>query len=192
MSNQLCIYMYVFCVLKNKKHLSTVNIFFKKNIILLSKKPFLSYDFSIRPKTRNTSPCLYITDFTAIKEAVKLSIPIVAVVDSNSDPDHIDFPIPGNDDAIRSIRLYCSLFADAALAGIQASLRNSGVDVGSAIKAKTENTMDGVKKIDKTAKVSKAKPLAKDTTAEVKTVKKSAATKKTSTTTTTATDSVAQ
>jgi len=128
----------------------------------------------------------------AIKEAVKLSIPIVAVVDSNSDPDHIDFPIPGNDDAIRSIRLYCSLFADAALAGIQDSLRDSGVDVGSAIKAKAENTMDGVKKIDKTAKVSKAKPLAKDTTAEVKTVKKSAATKKTSATTTTATDSVAQ
>lgn len=110
----------------------------------------------------------------AVKEAVKLSIPIVAVVDSNSDPDHIDFPIPGNDDAIRSIRLYCSLFADAALAGIQASLRNSGVDVGSAIKAKTENTMDGVKKIDKTAKVSKAKHLDKDNS-NIKTAKKNIA-----------------
>ena len=136
----------------------------------------------------------------AIKEAIKLSIPIVAVVDSNSDPDNIDFPIPGNDDAIRSIRLYCTLFADAALAGIQDSLRDSGVDVGASVKAKAENTMDGVKKIHKTAKVSKAKPLAKDTTTDVKVAKtsdadhaekKSASTKKTSTTTTTATDSVA-
>lgn len=136
----------------------------------------------------------------AIKEAIKLSIPIVAVVDSNSDPDNIDFPIPGNDDAIRSIRLYCTLFADAALAGIQDSLRDSGVDVGASVKAKAENTMDGVKKIDKTAKVSKAKPLTKDTTTDVKVAKKSdadhaekksASTKKTSTTTTTATDSVA-
>lgn len=93
----------------------------------------------------------------AIKEAIKLGIPIVAVVDSNSDPDNIDFPIPGNDDAIRSIRMYCSLFADAALAGIQDSLRDSGVDVGASVKAKAENTMDGVKKIEKTAKVSKAK-----------------------------------
>ncbi len=128
----------------------------------------------------------------AIKEAVKLSIPIVAVVDSNSDPDNIDFPIPGNDDAIRSIRLYCSLFADAALAGIQDSLRDSGVDVGSATKAKKENTMDGVKKIDKTAKVSKAKPSAKDAATEVKNVKKDTVTEKTSKPVKTATDSVAQ
>mgnify|MGYP006151647281 CR=1 FL=1 len=92
----------------------------------------------------------------AIKEAVKLSIPIVAVVDSNSNPDNIDFPIPGNDDAIRSIRLYCSLFADAALAGIQDSLRDSGVDIGSIKKTKIENTMDGVKKISKTPKASKS------------------------------------
>jgi len=93
----------------------------------------------------------------AIKEALKLNIPIVAVVDSNSDPDNIDFPIPGNDDAIRSIRLYCTLFADAALAGIQDSLRDSGVDVGASVKAKPQDNMEGVKKMDKVAKVSKAK-----------------------------------
>jgi small subunit ribosomal protein S2 len=109
----------------------------------------------------------------AIKEAVKLNIPIVAVVDSNSDPDNIDFPIPGNDDAIRSIRLYCNLFSEAALAGIQDSLRDSGVDVGAAVKIKTENSMDGVKKIAKTAKVSKTKPLIKDANTEANTIKKS-------------------
>ena len=109
----------------------------------------------------------------AIKEAVKLNIPIVAVVDSNSDPDNIDFPIPGNDDAIRSIRLYCSLFADAALAGIQDSLKNSGVDVGASLAAKPEKDLEGVKKIEKTAKVSKAKPASKDIVVEVKATEES-------------------
>lgn len=95
----------------------------------------------------------------AISEAVKLGVPIVAVVDSNSDPDNINYPIPGNDDAIRSIRLYCSLFADAALAGIQDALADSGVDVGSANKVTKENkTLDGVTKLEKVAKVSKARP----------------------------------
>ena len=48
----------------------------------------------------------------AIKESIKLGIPIVAVLDSNSNPDGIDFPIPGNDDARRSIDLYCSLLKE--------------------------------------------------------------------------------
>ncbi|GAB4163320.1 MAG: 30S ribosomal protein S2 [Rickettsiaceae bacterium] len=97
----------------------------------------------------------------AISEAVKLGVPIVAVVDSNSNPDNIDYPIPGNDDAIRSIRLYCSLFADAALAGIQDALTDSGVDIGLAKKvAKEDKDLDGVKKIEKVAKVSKAKVVA--------------------------------
>lgn len=93
----------------------------------------------------------------AIQEAVKLGIPIVAVVDTNSNPDHIDFPIPGNDDAIRSIRLYCSLFAEAALLGIQDSLTASGIDVGASIKAKDKDNMEGVKKLDRSGRASKAK-----------------------------------
>ena len=48
----------------------------------------------------------------AIQESVKLGIPIVAILDSNSNPDGIDFPIPGNDDARRSIDLYCNLIKD--------------------------------------------------------------------------------
>ncbi len=51
----------------------------------------------------------------AIKEAIKLNIPIVAVVDSNSNPDGINFPIPGNDDARRSINLYCELLKDTII-----------------------------------------------------------------------------
>ena len=55
----------------------------------------------------------------AIKEARKLGIPIVAIVDTNCDPDGIDFPIPGNDDAGRAITLYCDLVARAALDGLE-------------------------------------------------------------------------
>ena len=66
----------------------------------------------------------------AIDEAKKLGIPILAVVDTNSNPDNIDYIIPGNDDAIRSIKLYCELVAGAALAGIEESLVASGVDIG--------------------------------------------------------------
>jgi small subunit ribosomal protein S2 len=55
----------------------------------------------------------------AIKEAQKLGIPIVAIIDSNSSPKGIDYPIPGNDDATRAIKLYCKLLSDAMLSGLQ-------------------------------------------------------------------------
>jgi small subunit ribosomal protein S2 len=54
---------------------------------------------------------------TAILEARRMEIPIVAVCDTNCDPDLIDYPVPGNDDAIRSVKLFCSLMADAILEG---------------------------------------------------------------------------
>ena len=52
------------------------------------------------------------TESLAVKEAIKLQIPIVAILDSNSDPTGINFPIPGNDDARRSIDLYCTLIKE--------------------------------------------------------------------------------
>lgn len=58
----------------------------------------------------------------AIKEAQKLGIPIVAIIDTNCTADGIDFPIPGNDDATRAIKLYCKLISDAALDGLQEGL----------------------------------------------------------------------
>ena len=66
----------------------------------------------------------------AVAEATKLGIPVVAVVDSNSDPDGIDFPIPGNDDAIRAVSLYCDLMVGTVLDGIQQEMTAAGVDVG--------------------------------------------------------------
>jgi small subunit ribosomal protein S2 len=66
----------------------------------------------------------------AIAEARKLGIPIVAVVDTNCNPDGIDFPIPGNDDAGRAITLYCDLIARACIDGIERSQSAGGVDIG--------------------------------------------------------------
>ncbi|MAU42037.1 MAG: 30S ribosomal protein S2 [Kordiimonas sp.] len=68
----------------------------------------------------------------AIGEARKLGIPVVAVVDTNCNPENIDLPIPGNDDASRAIQLYCNLIADSVLDGLQAELSAAGVDVGAA------------------------------------------------------------
>jgi small subunit ribosomal protein S2 len=68
----------------------------------------------------------------SIKEANKLGIPVVAIVDSNSNPDGIDYLIPGNDDAQRAIELYCTLVSAAILDGLQAEMRSAGVDIGAA------------------------------------------------------------
>jgi len=66
----------------------------------------------------------------AVKEANTLGIPVVAILDSNSDPEGIAYPIPGNDDAMRAINLYCDLMAHAVLDGLQAELASTGADVG--------------------------------------------------------------
>lgn len=68
----------------------------------------------------------------AIKEGRKLGIPVVAVVDSNSDPVGIAYPIPGNDDALRAINLYCDLVVQSVLGGIQAEMSARGEDMGQA------------------------------------------------------------
>ena len=68
----------------------------------------------------------------AVEEGTKLGIPVIAVVDSNSDPNRITYPIPGNDDAIRSISLYCDLVARAVLDGLQREAVASGKDLGAA------------------------------------------------------------
>ncbi|MBV9736434.1 MAG: 30S ribosomal protein S2 [Acidisphaera sp.] len=68
----------------------------------------------------------------AVEEASKLGIPVVAVLDSNSDPTGVTYPIPGNDDAIRAITLYCDLVAGAVLDGISAEMAASGRDIGAA------------------------------------------------------------
>jgi small subunit ribosomal protein S2 len=74
----------------------------------------------------------------AVLEANKLKIPVVAVLDSNSDPAGISYPIPGNDDAMRAVHMYCDLVSSAVLDGLQAEAVASGVDIGAAEKISEE------------------------------------------------------
>ena len=69
----------------------------------------------------------------AIQEAKKLGIPVIAILDTNCNPDGINFPIPGNDDAARAIQLYCDLIADSVLDGLAAGQSAAGVDIGASI-----------------------------------------------------------
>ncbi len=78
----------------------------------------------------------------AIAEANKLGIPVVAVLDSNSDPSGIAYPIPGNDDASRAISLYCDLAARAALDGMAAAMGESGFDMGELEEAPYEEALE--------------------------------------------------
>ncbi|HEX3882524.1 MAG TPA: 30S ribosomal protein S2 [Stellaceae bacterium] len=78
----------------------------------------------------------------AVAEANKLRIPVVAVLDSNSDPAGIAYPIPGNDDAMRAIHLYCELVSGAVLDGLQAEMAASGIDVGARAQVPKEMMED--------------------------------------------------
>ena len=99
----------------------------------------------------------------AVKEAIKLNIPIVAVVDTNSDPTGINFPIPGNDDARRAINLYCDLIKQTILDAQQNIVKKDNVDLKENIK-KEELKIESEKEKEK-----KTKPAKKD---KIKTVKK--------------------
>jgi len=82
---------------------------------------------------------------TAVAEARKLGIPIVAVCDTNCDPDLVDHPIPGNDDAIRAVKLFCSIVADAVLEGKGVTeKKEDGEEDGASEEASSEGTKETV------------------------------------------------
>ena len=83
----------------------------------------------------------------AIQESIKLGIPIIAILDSNSNPDGIDFPIPGNDDARRAIDLYCNLIKETIISA-QKSLPTKE-DKNETIKDKLENSKKTVHELDR-------------------------------------------
>ena len=103
---------------KLNEQLSKENIgFTKKEILKFSKeKEKLQRSLGGISEMKKTPDLIFIIDTNmeslAVAEAKKLKIPIIAILDTNSDPTGIDFPIPGNDDARRSINLYCDLLKD--------------------------------------------------------------------------------
>ncbi|UUX50374.1 30S ribosomal protein S2 [Nisaea acidiphila] len=78
----------------------------------------------------------------AIQEANTLGIPVVAILDSNCDPKGISFPIPGNDDAMRAVTLYCDLIGQAVLSGLQEEMTASGADIGESEEAPAEPAVE--------------------------------------------------
>jgi len=104
----------------------------------------------------------------AVAEANKLGIPVVAILDSNSSPAGIDFPIPGNDDAARAITLYCDLVSRAALAGMTAQMGSAGVDIGALEDAPADDAVAETAAPEKAAakETAKAAPASAEAPAE--------------------------
>ena len=104
----------------------------KKEVISLRRqKGKLDNNLSGIREMKTIPEVMIVTDtrkeHTAIAEANKLGIPIIAIVDTNCDPDPIDLPVPGNDDAIRSIRLICTVLAEAVIEGRGGALEGAEV-----------------------------------------------------------------
>lgn len=100
----------------------SINRFPKKEILIMEKERIkLERNVGGIKDMRNLPTVLFVVDprkeDIAVSEAVKLGVPVVAITDTNCDPDGIDFLIPGNDDAIRSVRLISHHIAEAVLAG---------------------------------------------------------------------------
>ena len=110
------------------KRLKDLEVILEEQSFTYTKKETLQFEKSVEKlnkalggiKNMNGRPdLLFIIDTNrevlAVKEAVKMGIPIIGVLDSNSDPDGIDYPIPGNDDAMRSIEYYCAIISDTII-----------------------------------------------------------------------------
>ena len=78
----------------------------------------------------------------AVLEANNLNIPVIAICDTNTNPSNVDYPIPGNDDALRAISLYCDLIAASVLKGLETSLQESGIDIGESHDLAEEKLLD--------------------------------------------------
>ncbi|MFH1368751.1 MAG: 30S ribosomal protein S2 [Elusimicrobiota bacterium] len=81
---------------------------------------------------------------TAVLEARKLHIPIVSVCDTNCDPDLVDYPIPGNDDAIRAVKLFCSIIADAVMEGSGLAVKQEQDAEAASVPERKETAVAGV------------------------------------------------
>ena len=96
---------------------------------------------------KNIPDMLFVIDTNkeaiAIKEAKKIGIPVVAILDTNSSTDGVDFPIPGNDDASRAISLYCDLVSKTILDGMESQLGSAGIDLGESQTPLSEDLPEG-------------------------------------------------
>jgi len=101
----------------------------------------------------------------AVAEAKRMNIPSIGLVDTNSDPTQLTYPIPGNDDAARAIQLYCDLMADAILDGLAAGQAASGVDIG-ALETPIEPALARSEAVEAAPVVDEAAPVVEAAPAE--------------------------
>ena len=117
----------------------------KERLLLDRERERLDRDLGGIKDMGNLPNLLFVIDTNkeanAIKEARRLGIPVIAIIDSNSDPDTVDYPVPGNDDAARALELYCSLVSRAAIDGISRSSAGRGADLGAAVEAPAEEAI---------------------------------------------------
>jgi len=118
----------------------------KERLLLDRERERLDRDLGGIKDMGNLPNLLFVIDTNkeanAIKEARRLNIPVIAIIDSNSDPDTVDFPVPGNDDAARALELYTSLVSRAAIDGISRSSAGRGADLGASETAPAEPALD--------------------------------------------------
>ena len=118
----------------------------KERLLLDREREKLERDLGGIKDMGNLPNLLFVIDTNkeanAIKEANRLGIPVIAIIDSNSDPDHIDYAVPGNDDAARALELYCSLVSKAAIDGIARSAAGRGADLGASATAPAEPALE--------------------------------------------------
>ena len=98
----------------------------------------------------------------AVLEANNLNIPVIAICDTNTNPSGVDFPIPGNDDALRAISLYCDLVAASVLKGLESNLEESGIDIGESQNLVEEKIIDDVPVEDTVNEVVKSEDVLND------------------------------
>jgi len=84
----------------------------------------------------------------AVAEAKKLGVPIMAILDTNCDPEGIAYPIPGNDDSAKSVKLFCRLISDAAIAGVKENMALAGIDISKLEDADLQANLDKMKKVE--------------------------------------------
>jgi len=117
----------------------------KERLLLDRERERLDRDLGGIKDMGNLPNLLFVIDTNkeanAIKEARRLGIPVIAIIDSNSDPDTVDYPVPGNDDAARALELYCSLISRAAIDGISRSSAGRGADLGASETAPAEEAI---------------------------------------------------
>ena len=124
--------------------------FTKKELLKMSvKKDKLQRSLGGIADMKKTPDLVFIIDTNyeslAIQESVKLGIPIIAILDSNSNPDGIDFPIPGNDDARRAIDLYCNLIKET----INSAKKSSPKEEKKSVNKKEDKSTKTVQELDR-------------------------------------------